>query len=241
MAIDIILTLLITTIIQSVFGVGVLLFGTPLLLLFGHSFIETLTILLPVSLSINAIQIARYYQEIDQSFYFKVLLFTVPLIVLSLFLLTTSNVNVGAIVGVFLIFVGLQNYSSKIAEMLQVLVKYEKLYLMTMGIIHGLTNLGGSLLTAIVHSKHLEKHATRVTVAAAYATFAIFQIATLYVANQNTDIMLLHIVSYLIFALFIYVVAEEAIYISIENQQYRLLFSGFLFVSGIVLIVKSIS
>ena len=241
MAIDIIFTLLITTIIQSVFGVGVLLFGTPLLLLSGYPFLEALTTLLPISLAINAIQIARYYHEIDRDFYFKVLIFTIPMVVISLFLVTRSGLNVGFIIGLFLIFVGLQNYSSKINGILNILVRYEKPYLVAMGIIHGLTNLGGSLLTAIVHNKHLSKHSTRATVAAAYATFAIFQIATLFFAAQQLDINILNKLAYLIFALFIYIVAEEAIYVSIDNQQYRLLFSGFLFLSGIVLIIKSLT
>ncbi|MEE9424405.1 MAG: hypothetical protein V3V18_05445 [Methylococcales bacterium] len=240
MALDIVFTVLITTIIQSVFGVGVLLFGTPLLLLFGYQFLEALTILLPISLAINAIQIARYYREIDKDFYIKVLIFTIPLIVISLFLLTRSNINIGLLVGAFLIFVGLQNYSTKINSMLQVLVRYEKAYLVVMGVIHGLTNLGGSLLTAIVHNKQLSKHSTRVTIAAAYASFAVFQMATLLVAAQNVDINILNNIAYLIFAIIIYIVAEEAVYVSIDNQQYRIIFSGFLFISGLVLIFKSL-
>jgi hypothetical protein len=39
--------------IQSMFGAGVLLFGTPLLLLFGHEFVDVLVLLLPISIAIN--------------------------------------------------------------------------------------------------------------------------------------------------------------------------------------------
>ena len=35
------------------------------------------------------------------------------------------------------------------------MIKFERLYLLTTGIIHGLTNLGGSLLSAIVFSKKI--------------------------------------------------------------------------------------
>ncbi len=124
--------------------------------------------------------------------------------------------------------------------MLQTLVRYEKAYLVIMGIIHGLTNLGGSLLTAIVHNKQLSKHSTRATIAAAYASFAVFQIATLLVAAQHLDVNILNNIAYLIFAIIIYIVAEEAAYVSLDNQQYRIIFSGFLLVSGIVLIIKSL-
>jgi uncharacterized membrane protein YfcA len=156
-------------------------------------------------------------------------------------LLTRSNINIGLLVGAFLIFAGLQNYSTKIKRMLKVLVHYEKAYLVVMGVIHGLTNLGGSLLTAIVHNKQLSKHSTRVTIAAAYASFAIFQMATLLVAAQHLEVNILNNIAYLIFAIIIYIVAEEAIYVTIDNQQYRIIFSGFLFVSGIVLIVKALA
>jgi uncharacterized membrane protein YfcA len=240
MAFDIIFTLLITTVIQSVFGVGVLLFGTPMLLLFGYPFLQALSILLPVSLAISAIQIARYYREIDKDFYIKILIFTIPLIVISLFLLTRSNINIGLVVGMFLIFAGLQNYSPKINSLLGMLVRYEKIYLVVMGIIHGLTNLGGSLLTAIVHNKQLSKHSTRATVAAAYASFAVFQIATLSIAAQHLEINILNNLIYLIFAMLIYIVAEEAVYVSINNQRYRIIFSVFLFASGILLIIKAL-
>ena len=52
-----ILIVIITASIQSFFGVGVLLFGTPLLLLLGYPFLESLLILLPISASINFLQI----------------------------------------------------------------------------------------------------------------------------------------------------------------------------------------
>ncbi len=53
MAIDILLTIFITAIVQSIFGTGVLLFGTPILLIFGYNFQIALIILLPTSVLIN--------------------------------------------------------------------------------------------------------------------------------------------------------------------------------------------
>ena len=43
----VIVTIIITASIQSFFGVGVLLFGTPLLTLLNYSFLDCLLILLP--------------------------------------------------------------------------------------------------------------------------------------------------------------------------------------------------
>ena len=44
------------SVVQSVFGVGLLVFGTPTLLLAGYSFEETLAYLLPCSMAISALQ-----------------------------------------------------------------------------------------------------------------------------------------------------------------------------------------
>jgi uncharacterized membrane protein YfcA len=54
MPIDILLIVVSTSVIQSVFGVGVLLFGTPLLLLLGYEFVDALGVLLPVSIAISS-------------------------------------------------------------------------------------------------------------------------------------------------------------------------------------------
>ena len=62
MPVDILLTVIVTSIIQSVFGVGVLLFGTPLLLLLGYDFIDALIVLLPIYIAINALQILKHHQ-----------------------------------------------------------------------------------------------------------------------------------------------------------------------------------
>ena len=45
MHLDILIVVVITSFIQSIFGVGVLLFGTPLLLVRGYDFAEAIIVL----------------------------------------------------------------------------------------------------------------------------------------------------------------------------------------------------
>ena len=52
-----IIIIIILIILQSIFGIGLLLFGTPTFILFGYSFAETLSLLLPISILISLIQI----------------------------------------------------------------------------------------------------------------------------------------------------------------------------------------
>ena len=109
-----------------------------------------------------------------------------------------------------------------------------------MGIIHGTTNLGGSLLTAIIHNKNYEKNVTRVTVAASYATFAAFQIVTLFFSEKLSNINLIENGLYLIIGVIVFILIETTIYMEINNQKYRKYFVIFLFSSGMLLCFKSI-
>ena len=90
MPVDILAALLLTTVIQSIFGVGILLFGTPLLLLLGYEFSYALSVLLPISIAINMLQVLKHYSYIDLKLYKNVLLYSIPFIVLFLFIIATS-------------------------------------------------------------------------------------------------------------------------------------------------------
>ena len=66
---EILFTIAFTSILQSIFGTGVLLFGTPILLILEHDFQKTLTILLPASIMINFFQLRNNLDLIDRTFY----------------------------------------------------------------------------------------------------------------------------------------------------------------------------
>lgn len=240
MLVDVLIIVAVTSFIQSIFGVGVLLFGTPLLLLRGYSFLQAVIILLPISVTISLIQIAKDYKNADLDLYKKILLYTIPFVVIFLFLVTKVQINIGLFIGLFLLFVAAKDYSHRVNKAVEFLVGYEKVYFIVMGIIHGLTNLGGSLLTAIVHSKGYEKQITRVTVALSYATFAAFQILTLMISGHIVEIGLSGIGIYLVTGVIVFVLTEKLVYMEMDNKNYSKYFAAFLFLSGMVLCVKSI-
>lgn len=240
MALDILLTVAGTSLVQSIFGVGVLLFGTPILLGLEHDFLETITILLPISLVINLFQIIKDYKMIDMIFYKKILSFAIPFVVIFLFFVTAFEINIRLIVGIFLLIVAIKDYSIKLQSIIESLMKYENFYLILMGIVHGATNLGGSLLSAIIHNKKYEKNMTRATIAASYATFAAFQIATLMFSSSLSNINFKENCWYLIVGVIIFILTETTLYLEINSQSYGKYFAMFLFASGIVLCVKSI-
>ena len=238
MPVDILLTVVATAVIQSIFGVGVLLFGTPILLLLGYDFINALSVLLPISIAINSLQIIKHYQFIDTSFYKHVLIYSIPLVVLFLLFVSTAKINIGLLIGGFLVLVALKSYFPAVEQALEKMLKYEKTYLAVMGLIHGLTNLGGSLLTAIVHGKNYDKNTTRVTVAICYATFAVFQLATLFFIGRQFELSYAENMSFLQLGVIVFLLTEEMVYSTIDNKKYSQFFAAFLLISGVLLIIK---
>jgi len=238
MPVDILLTVIATAVIQSVFGVGVLLFGTPILLLLGYDFINALSVLLPISIAINSLQIIKHYQFIDITFYKRVLIYSIPLVVIFLFFVSAAKFSISLLIGGFLILVALKSFFPSIDQKLQKMIKYERTYLAAMGVIHGLTNLGGSLLTAIVHGKGYDKNTTRVTVAICYATFAIFQLITLFFIGSHFELAYADNMSFLQLGAIVFLLTEELIYSGIDDKKYGQLFAAFLLISGVLLVLK---
>ena len=242
MPVDIMLTVVFTSIIQSVFGAGVLLFGTPLLLLLGHEFVDVLVVLLPISIGINLLQIIKHHSHIDFVFYRNILTLTLPLIALFLFLVTHARINISLLIGIFLLFIACKEYSVSIAGIINKLMAFEKTYFMLMGAVHGVSNLGGSLLTALAYHKQYEKDVARVTVAASYATFAVVQLLTIWIfSNRQIDVSINHTVVYMLVGMLIFMLSDEMLYSELDRAKYQRFFAAFLAVSGVVLILKSLS
>ena len=235
----ILITILITAIVQSIFGTGVLLFGTPLLLILGYNFQYALIILLPTSILISFFQLKNNLNKIDFQFYKRLLLFSIPLIILFLYLTNLNSIKINLFVGIFLVVVAIKENILSINRLIKFLIKYESLYLMIMGMIHGITNLGGALLSAIVFSKNLSKDSKRTTIAICYLTFALFQIITLIIAfNDNSFLNIFNFV-YWILGPVIFFTVEKYLYFRIDGRKYIKYSNFFLFVLGLMLIIKN--
>tara|TARA_B100000408_G_C10266031_1_gene209787 strand:+ start:143 stop:862 length:720 start_codon:yes stop_codon:yes gene_type:complete len=235
----ILITILITAIVQSIFGTGVLLFGTPLLLILGYNFQYALIILLPTSILISFFQLKNNLDKIDFQFYKKLFLFSIPPIILFFYLTNLNSIRINIFVGIFLVVVAIKENILSINRMIKFLIKYESLYLMIMGMIHGITNLGGALLSAIVFSKNLSKDSKRTTIAICYLTFALFQIITLIIAfNDNSFLNIFNFVYWILGPVTFFTV-EKYLYFRIDGRKYIKYSNFFLFVLGLMLIIKN--
>jgi len=167
--------------IQSLFGVGLLVFGTPALLLFGLPFSTTLLLLLPCSIVISFLQVVegkRKNQTMppeSRSF----LVFSLPFVLVGVIfvLMADLSYDIKFWVGLLLLF----NAFARMTKRIQLVLakegqKHLKGYLMIMGLIHGLTNMGGGLLTILANALYTKKETIRFTIASAYLVFATSQL-----------------------------------------------------------------
>jgi hypothetical protein len=240
MPIDILLTIILTAAIQSVFGVGMLLFGTPILLLLGYSFVDALGVVLPISIAISLLQVIKHVNYVDKPFFKNVLRYCIPVIVLFLALITSVKINIAFVMGIFLLLVALKSVLPQFENFLKSIVKYERLYLITTGFVHGVSNLGGSLLTVMIYSKQYQKDTTRVTAAACYATFAIFQLVTLIIMQTEFTIPYDTRAFFVQIGMVVFLIIEKMLYGNIDNEKYNRIFAIFLFMAGLALIGKSL-
>jgi hypothetical protein len=169
--------------IQSLFGVGVLLLGTPWMLLLGMDFAPTLQLLLPISLTINVLQLTRDHGHIDRPILRRIWTLTLPAIAMALWVSTRWSPPLELFVAVLVLTFSLQDRVAVIRRTLERLLAFERTYVVLMGLVHGASNLGGSMLTALAFGKGLDRRVARRTIAAGYTLFAVVQLSTLALAG----------------------------------------------------------
>ena len=134
---------------QAMFGVGLLLFGTPIFLLIGYDFESTLVLLLPISISISFLQI--FYQKNSiRSLVLEYNIFCLPFLIIFLVIAIKLKDALDAklYVSIFLIITTLIVLNkNRIVRSDKFLLKYRKVYLIIIGAIHGFTNMGGGFLS----------------------------------------------------------------------------------------------
>lgn len=227
------------SIIQSIIGVGLLLFGTPTLLLMGYSFYETLSILLPASLSISAFQVFESKQfsrdlKIEFNFY------CLPFVMLGLgyILFVNDKINLTIFVAQMLLVSALLRLvgplNGKISKFIN---HHRKIYQVFMGLIHGITNMGGGLLTLYSGAVNKnEKEATRALVAYGYLLMGLIQY--LLLLYYRPQFLTLEIFIYSAIALASYFIFGKRIYNIIHDRIFYHAVTTIIFIYGFILLMK---
>lgn len=197
------LVVVLLSVVQSVFGVGLLVFGTPFLLILGVPFGTALSLLLPCSLVISVLQVGDGWRDIG-TFKRHVPLYVLPFVALGVWIVFAGGgktYDTKIYIGLILILTGLVRLSRNFQNLLgDFFAKYVRVSFAVIGMIHGLTNLGGGLLTVMASSIFMEKRAIRANIAYGYLLMAASQIATLFLLGKfavGLDTLLLPSVSFL--------------------------------------------
>ena len=172
--------------VQSVFGVGLLVFGTPTLLLLGLPFPEVLAYLLPCSVVISTLQIADGGLRLEP-IRRKLLAFTAPAVLLSTLLVLVilkRKIDMRQIVGAMLVVTAALRLLGSFRQRMQSFVRARlSPLLVLLGLIHGASNLGGGFLTLIISSVYDDKQSVRKHIAFGYGLMALIQIGVLFLTT----------------------------------------------------------
>ena len=197
-------------VVQSIFGVGLLLFGTPSLLLLGYDFANTLNILMPVSITISAVQFFKSKVK-DRIFIKDYNIFCIPFLIIFLFIALKFNYlfDFRFLVALLLIFSSVLILNKKkFSSFKQMIFKIKNLILIVIGLIHGLTNMGGSFLAiySTLISKSI-KEVTRYYISYGYLIMGTIQY--LMVLFLSYDLLIFNKIYYVFLALIIYFPAQK--------------------------------
>ena len=230
------LIIFILCIFQSVFGVGLLLFGTPIFLMLEYSFITTLITILPVSIIISFFQII-HKRNLKKTQMMEFNLHSLPFLFIFLILsINTKIIDIKLCVSLLLIVSSLITLSeSKIIQWKKYILNYKKYFLMLIGSIHGFTNMGGgflSIFSSIIHENN--KFLARSYIAYGYFIMGVIQFATLLIfSNKQIEIMNLLYVFIPILVFF----PSQQIFRKIDNLSFKRKISQIALIYGIISVI----
>jgi hypothetical protein len=221
--------------VQSFMGVGILLFGTPTLLLLGYTYTETLAFILPSSILISALQTYGGLNYLTKKK--SVLIYTLPalIVALTLVIYMELSLNLKQIVGSALILVGLIRFSSVFKEFLNIFIlKNEYIYCMIMGIVHGISNMGGGMLVLLMGSKHKDHKIFRVNVAFVYLVFGIIQFFILSLLSFDSITTFGFVLALAAGPTYLISIRFFKKYIDVHDQSCQYFITFFIFLYGII-------
>ena len=237
---------LVTTLvmIQSIVGVGVLVLGTPTLLLLDISLVKIINYLLPISITTSFINLVVMRYNLNTISYNKKRFFSffttcIPFVFIGLILLKYFNekIKFDYLVSAIIIFSLI--FKKKISKILKNLsLKQNKVILMIIGTIHGLTNAGGTLLSILLINLTSSKKESRSEITLFYFFLALLQyILFNFMFGLSQNIIKNYL---LILSILIGVILGNIILRFISEDIFRQLIFFLALVSSVSLILKNI-
>ena len=186
---------IILIILQSIVGIGVLVVGTPLLLLLNYEIIEIMSFLLPISILTSFINFflikifnknkLKFYLDSNIKKYFFI--YCLPGIFLGIYLIKNfqNYFNFELLVASIILISLLIKY--KYENLVKNLSDfYSKIILSLIGVIHGISNSGGTLLSLfLISNSEDKKNQLRYKISFYYFLPFILQLLTFSFSGKN--------------------------------------------------------
>jgi hypothetical protein len=230
------LIIILLSIFQSVFGIGLLLIGTPTFLLIGYNFFDVLNLLLPFSITISLLQVI-YSEEINSKFNEKILLYCIPALILALSILVKyeNDIDFILLISFTIIFFSIINLS-KFKNTIFDNNKRINLGLIILGLIHGFTNLGGSLFTLICANINKQKKIIRQNIASGYLIFGTIQLLFINIFYKTLTASNLY---YLYIPIISFLIAQY-FYKKINNELFSKILNITILLYGIYILINNL-
>ena len=234
-----ILLILILIAIQSIFGVGLLLFGTPSFLLFGYDFANTINILMPVSITISSLQFFKS-KIIDTKFIKEYNLYCLPFLIIFLIIALKFKYffDFKLLVAILLIFSSLLILNKRrFSSFKKKFFDFKKIILVGIGCVHGLTNMGGSFLAiySTLVSKNI-KEIARYYICYGYLIMGVFQY--LLVLFLSFNYLKFDKLFYVLLAIIIYFPLQK-IFNKINDNKFSFYINLIALVYGILIVYSN--
>ena len=221
------------SVVQSLFGVGLLVFGTPTFLLLGGSYGEAGGYILPSSLLLSALQLHGFSGKIRIAR--GVVLYAIPFVFIgmSLSVEIEKHTYVSTIVGVMMLLLavlriaGIDWFSEKMK-------KNGRISLILTGTVHGISNQGGALLTILMSSIYNDKKKIRTNIAYAYLLFGLSQLVVLL--WFKVDVIGWGSIAYVFITFISYHTIGKLLFNSVDMAIFNNVFTGFMVVYGVLLL-----
>ena len=201
------------SIIQSITGVGVLLIGTPILLLNGYDIITSINSLLPLSILTSLLNLIFFKIQKKKAPVTKdtkiikiFFIYCLPGVFIGtvMILFFKNLINFEIVISLVILFTVILKNKFK-SLLLSINKKIKITFITSIGIIHGLTNAGGSLLSIFVLSfgNNKDTVTSRYNITYFYFFLALTQYLIFKIIFYNHDIYIFENYVFLFFILVI--------------------------------------
>ena len=238
MTILVTLSVLVLIVIQSILGAGILIFGVPILTIYGFDYLSIVGLLLPSSLTVSTLQLFKFrFVKTEELKHLPVAILG---IIIGLMILTKSDVTsvVPLIIGGLMLLAALLRinaFTKRKIEYFFSKTRYQ--FHFFNAVLHGFTNLGGVLLTVYSSSAHKTKVQSVFCTALFYFVYALSQLIIL-ISMGKKEIFEAGLF-YVPATALVYFTLGDRSFASISQERFEKITTLFLVCSGCVILFRN--